>query len=291
MGIGKVLGIDPAVEIVEAAKKAGVPGIEAFFTPELAEELRIQHGGADLICANNVFAHGADLKSFALAVGKLLSDQGVFVFEVSYLVDVVEKLLFDTIYHEHSSYHAVSPLIKFFDSLGMRLFDAERIDTHGGSLRCYVCQKGARHADTQSLAILAEHEASLGLFGQEAYRQLKERITARGAQLRSRLEAIRKAGQRVAGFGAPAKLTTLMYEFGLDSRHVDFIVDDSAWKQGLYTPGTYIPVVPSAELYTKQPEWCIIFAWNFADPIIKKHAAYLDAGGHFLVPLPELREI
>jgi SAM-dependent methyltransferase len=291
LGMPKVLGIDPAVEIVEEAKAAGVPTLEGFFTPALAEEIRAAHGPADLLCANNVFAHAEDLAGFARGVRALLADEGVFVFEVSYLVDVIEKLLFDTIYHEHLAYHALTPLARFFDAMGLRLFDAERIDTHGGSSRCYVCPRASGRENTDRLAGLLKAEAELGLFSPEIYARFKERITARGRQLQDRLAAILAGGQRIAGFGAPAKLTTLMYEFGLDHSSISFIVDDSALKQGRYTPGTHIPVLPSSQLYERHPEWCVIFAWNFADPIMKKHVDYTKTGGRFIVPLPELREI
>lgn len=290
-GLCKVLGIDPAHEIAEEARAGGVPTLEAFFTPALAQELRNERGAADLVCANNVFAHSGDLAAFARAVEMLLAPQGVFVFEVSYLVDVVQKLLFDTIYHEHSSYHAVTPLVRFFASLGLRLFDAERIDTHGGSLRGYVCRADATHQDSVRLSGLTQLERELGLLSPEAYAHFKARISARGQELRMRLAAIRARGQRVAGFGAPAKLTTLMHEFGLDRSAIDFIVDDSNIKQGRFTPGTRIPVVPSPVLYERRPEFCVVFAWNFADSIVAKHTAYTQSGAHFIVPLPELREI
>lgn len=290
LGVSRVLGVDPAVEIVQAAVAAGVPTREGFFTGALAGELRAAHGPADLVCANNVFAHAEDLAGFASAVKTLLSDEGVFVFEVSYLVDVIENLLFDTIYHEHVAYHALRPLVQFFRRFGLRLFDAERVGTHGGSIRCYVCPQPARHADSDRLAGLLEHEERLGLFGSEVYARFKQRITELGAALRGRVAAIRAQGQHIAGYGAPAKLTTLMYEFGLDGGSIDFIIDDSPWKQGLFTPGTHIPVLPSSALQQRRPDWCVIFAWNFADSIIKKNTNFSAAGGRFIVPLPRLQE-
>jgi SAM-dependent methyltransferase len=290
-GISKVLGVDPASEIARTARENGVPTLEGFFTPALAASLRTERGPASLICANNVFAHAEDLAGFTEGVQKLLGPQGVFVFEVSYLVDVVEKLLFDTIYHEHLSYHAVAPLVSFFKQRGLKLFDCERIDTHGGSLRCFVSPQDASYEVSARVDQLVQHERTLQLFYPPTYERFKGRISERGAELRTRVAEIRSRGERVAGFGAPAKLTTLMHEFGLGSDSIDFIIDDSAWKQGLFTPGTHIPVVPSAELYERKPEWCIVFAWNFADSIIAKHAKYSTDGGHFLVPLPELREI
>src|SRR5262252_1339073 len=154
--VTKVLGIDPAEGIVKAAQAAGVPTLEAFFTPALAESLRNERGPASLIAANNVFAHSEGLVDFAKGVRLLLADEGVFVFEVSYFVDVIEKLLFDTIYHEHLAYHALAPLIRFFEKQGLRVFDAERIETHGGSLRCYVGHRAASHRETERLGTLLE---------------------------------------------------------------------------------------------------------------------------------------
>jgi hypothetical protein len=206
-------------------------------------------------------------------------------------VDVVEKLLFDTIYHEHVSYHTLGPLKRFFESVSMRLFDAERVDTHGGSIRGYACRANANHADSEQLTNLLGSERKGGFSSSDLYTRFKRRVSERGTDLRRRVSDILGSGQHVAGFGAPAKLTTLMYEFGLDGKSIDFIVDDSPWKQGLYTPGTHIPVLSSAALLERRPEWCVIFAWNFADPIIDKQAAYRERGGRFLVPLPELREI
>lgn len=290
LGVSNVLGIDPAIEIVRSAVAAGVPTREGFFTGPLADELRAVHGAADLVCANNVFAHAEDLAGFATGVKTLLSNEGVFVFEVSYLVDVIEHLLFDTIYHEHLAYHALRPLVQFFRRFGLRLFDAERVGTHGGSIRCFVCPDRAHHVNSARLAGLLAHEEKLGLFGPQVYARFKERITELGHALRERVLAVRAQGQRIGGYGAPAKLTTLMYEFGLDGESVDFIVDDSTWKQGLFTPGTHIPVLASSALRERSPAWCVIFAWNFADSIIKKNADYSAAGGRFIVPLPRLQE-
>jgi SAM-dependent methyltransferase len=290
-GVGKVLGVDPAAEIAREAERNGIPTMEAFFSERLAGELAQSRGAPDLICANNVFAHTENLIDFGRGVKALLAEQGVFVFEVSYLVDVVEKLLFDTIYHEHSSYHAVAPLVRFFKSLGLRLFDAERVDTHGGSVRCYVTHDGGRHQDSDRLRGLLDHEREMRLSSPAVYAAFKRRISERGQQLRERLAEIRRSGASVAGFGAPAKLTTLMHEFGLADAGIEFIVDDSSWKQGLYTPGLHIPVVPASHLYERKPQWCIVFAWNFADSIAAKHASFTAGGGRFLVPLPELREI
>lgn len=289
-GVAKVLGIDPATEIAAAATAQGVPTLSVFFSSTVADEVRAVHGAADLIAANNVFAHTEQLEDFARGVGKLLTPDGVFVFEVSYLLDVLDHLLFDTIYHEHLSYHALVPLTRFFQGLGLRLFDAQRVDTHGGSIRCFVSRQGSRHADSERLSGLLAREHEAGLFSPASYAAFKGRIRARADQVVARVKAIRESGKSVCGFGAPAKLTTLMYEFGLTDGGISFIVDDSPLKQGRFTPGSHIPVRPSAALYEQRPDFCVVFAWNFAESIVAKHQEYLANGGHFLVPLPELRE-
>lgn len=288
--VGNVLGIDPARDIAAKAQAEGIPTLPAFFTPEQARMLRDCGDGASLICANNVFAHAADLRDFTRAVEILLAPEGVFVFEVSYLGDVVERLLFDTIYSEHTSFHALAPLVRFFREFGLRLFDAERVDTHGGSLRCYVARRGSAHAQAARVAFMLGQESAQRLEHPSTFANFKQRIDARGEQLRARIASLRADGKRVAGFGAPAKLTTLMYTFGLTREDIDFVIDDSPLKQGLYTPGLHIPVLPSSALYERKPDACVIFAWNFADAIIAKHLAYIDGGKTFIVPLPELRE-
>ncbi len=291
LGVSDVLGVDPATEIVKTANATGVPTLDAFFSTALARKLRNERRAADLVCANNVFAHAEDLADFASGAAALLGPEGVFVFEVSYLGDVVEKLLFDTIYHEHTSYHSLAPLVRFFETRGMRLFDAERVSTHGGSLRGFACLSSSRHAATPRLGELLETERTLGLDSPNVYAHFKARIRERGDRLKARLAEIRTRGEHVAGFGAPAKLTTLMHEFGLDRHGIDFIVDDSPWKQGRFTPGTHIPIVAPSELLARNPAACVVFAWNFADSIVQKHAAYTQSGGHFIIPLPELREL
>lgn len=291
LGITNVLGIDPATKIAAAASEAGVPTLEGFFSPASARTIVQEKGRADLIVANNVFAHAEDLRSIAEGVRELLQPHGAFVFEVSYLRDVVDKLLFDTIYHEHLSFHAVRPLTDFFARLGMRLFDVERIGTHGGSIRCYVGRDDSPHQISSAVGAAIADEERAGLFSPDTYRTFKQRIGARAAQLRQRLDAIPDRRQTVAGFGAPAKLTTLMYEFGIGADDVGFIIDDSPWKQGLFTPGKHIPVVSADALATKAPAYCIVFAWNFAEPIIRKHADYRARGGRFIVPLPDFQEL
>lgn len=284
----RVQGVDPARAIAEEATRRGLPTEAAFFTPALAADLRARLGPARVVTANNVFAHVDDLGGVADGVRALLAPDGLFAFEVSYLVDVVEKTLFDTIYHEHVAYHAVKPLVPFLRAHGLELIDAVRVDTHGGSLRGVAQLAGGPRAVRPSVAAAVAHEEALGLDRPARLRAFGEDIERKGARLREVLAAERAAGRRVAGFGAPAKATTLMHHFRLGRDEVEFIVDDSPLKQGLYTPGLHVPVVSSSALAERRPDTLLILAWNFAGPIMAKQRAFAEAGGRFVVPLPEV---
>ncbi len=287
----RVLGVDPAKEIAARANAAGLETWTGFFTPSLSLKILREKGPATLVTANNVFAHADDLRGMATAARDLLASDGLFVFETSYLADVYEKTLFDTIYHEHLSYHSVAPLLPFFESLGMQLVEAERVDTHGGSLRGVAQKAGGRLKVGASVTMRLEEEARLGLTSLAAFASYAARIGALKTKLLSVLTKFKAGGKRLAAFGAPAKATTLMHHFGIDGELVDFIIDDSPLKQGLYSPGLHIPVLPSSAVAERRPEGLLVTAWNFADPIIAKNKAFLDGGGTFIVPLPRVKII
>jgi SAM-dependent methyltransferase len=284
----KVLGVDPAKDIAAKATSEGIETITGFFGADMAQDIRTRHEPASIITANNVFAHIDDLGGVLDGVGTLLADDGVFVFEVSYLVDVFEDTLFDTIYHEHLAYHAVGPLVKFMRAHEMELIGAERVSSHGGSLRAIAQKKNGPKPVSNSVADLVELEQKMGLDRAETYREFGSRIEVLKIELSSLLKDKKARGRAIAAFGAPAKATTLMYHFGIADDVIDFIVDDSPLKQGLYSPGMHIPVVPSSAIYDKKPDDIIILAWNFATPIMEKHKAFKDSGGCFIVPLPHV---
>ena len=284
----RVLGVDPAIDIARRANADGIETIADFFTPALAGDIARDRGRADLIVANNVFAHVDDLLGFAQSVERLLAPGGAFVFEVSYLVDVHEKTLFDTIYHEHLSYHTVGPLRTLFERAGMVLFDAERVPSHGGSLRGYACRAGEARPAGEAVERLAQYEDEHRFYKPETFRDLFARIEARKHELRSVLQPLRSAGKRVVGFGAPAKATTLMHAFEIGPAFVDYIVDESPLKQGLFTPGFHIPIVAPAALQDDPPDYLLILAWNFADSIMAKQRPFAERGGRFIVPLPNV---
>lgn len=287
----RVVGIDPARAIATRAREAGIDTRMAFFTPELARDLRAEFGEASLVTANNVFAHADNLGSIVEGVKTMLAPGGKFVFEVSYFVDVFEKVLFDTIYHEHLSYHTVTPLVSFFAGLGMTLIDAERIDTHGGSIRIVVENTdGAIHIQP-AVAQMVVLEERLRIGEPDTLRRFADRIAGVKDTLVDLLHKLAADGATIAGYGAPAKATTLIHHFGLKPDLISFIVDDSPLKQGLYTPGNHIPVLPSSALMESNVDYVVILAWNFADSIIRNNDAFQRAGGRFIVPLPKVKVI
>jgi len=287
----RVLGVDPAKEIARRATESGIETLPHFFTPETAAAVWEKMGPAKVVTANNVFAHVDDMRGFVRGVKGLLAEDGVFVFEVSYLADVYTKTLFDTIYHEHLAYHSVKPLVRFFEENDMELIEALRVDTHGGSLRGIAQLSGVGRPVGDSVGEALALEKELRLDRANTFRSFAGKIDDLKRELGVLLGNLKAEGKRIAGFGAPAKATTLMYHFGIGPEIIDFIVDDSSLKQGLYSPGHHIPVLPAPAIYERKPDYLLVLAWNFADPIMRKHDRYKDkeTGGKFIVPLPELR--
>ncbi len=287
----EVIGIDPAKKIADKASQEGIYTINDFFNLESSKKIEDIYSKASLITANNVFAHCDDLSGITEAISNLLSPEGLFVFEVSYLVDVYNKTLFDTIYHEHLSYHSVIPLIKFFKSKNMELIDISKVDTHGGSIRCVVKNANDKRKVNSSVEKFVELELSLFLNQSNTFIDFQKKIEERKKELNEFLYKIKSENKKIAGFGAPAKATTLMYEFGLKNDILDFIVDDSPLKQDLYSPGLHIPIYSSLYLETFKPDYLLILAWNFSDSIIKNNQKFHKSGGKFIIPLPNLEVI
>jgi SAM-dependent methyltransferase len=284
----RVLGIDPAVRIAQQAAAAGVETIPAFFTAQLAKELRAKHGAAALLTANNVFAHSDNLPNIADGVHELLADDGVFIFEVSYLVDIIEKMLFDTVYHEHLCYHSIKPFVSFFRRHNLELFDVQRLPTKGGSIRGFVQKSGGPRKAVPVVAELLALEARMGLDRLEIFQNYTVRLDSVKHELHTLLKRLKNEGETVAGYGASATVTTLLYNFELGG-FLDFLVDDNVSRHGLFSPGYHIPVFAPAALMEKKADYCVVLAWQYADPILKKNRAYSECGGRFILPMPEVR--
>ena len=281
----RVVGVDPAQNLAEEATKNGIPTVPKFFTPETSRDIATEHGKASIVTANNVFGHIEDVTGVIEAVKELLLPDGAYIFEVQYLKDLIEQNLFDNVYHEHQCYFHLTPLVPFFERHGLRIFDVEHVQTHGGSIRVYVGWDDSPHQSSNRVHDMQEKEVALNAIS--TYRALGERIAAGRNKLQALLSDFRRRGKRIVGYGAPAKATTLCYAFGIDGKMLEYIVDDSPIKQGLYMPGTHILIKPSGILYSDKPDYCLILAWNFADSIVKNHQPFIKNGGVFISPVPE----
>jgi SAM-dependent methyltransferase len=286
----RVQGIDPALEIARAATESGIPTRADFFTSELSREIRKEQGPAKLIVANNVYAHADQLADLTDGIASLLDHDGVFVFEVSYLLDIIDKFVFDTVYHEHLSYHSIDPFTRFFKAHDLHLFDVQKISTKGGSFRGFVQKLGARQVERPIIAQMIEEETRRGLRKLEIFRNYEREILARKEALLAYIAEVRAQGKSVVGYGASTTVTTLMYHFELFDK-LDYLMDDNTKKHGLYSPGCHLEVKPSTALYQDKPDVVIVLAWQYFQPIVKKHAQFIENGGQFVVPLIDLKII
>ena len=286
----RVLGVDAAQNIAAIANAAGIETVAEFFTANLARRIKHSHGAASIVTANNVFAHSDVLADMADGIRELLATEGVFVFEVVYLLDLVQQLTFDTIYHEHLSHHSVKPLRTFFRRHGMDLFHVERNRSKGGSIRGFVQLASGPHPSSPAVEELIALETSLGLQEPEIFHGLNTRLDGLKNELLRLLGELKGQGKRLAGYGASATVTTLLHHFEI-AEFFDFVVDDDPRRQGLFSPGFHIPVISSSALADRKPDYVVILAWQYAEPIMKKNAAYLQQGGRFIVPLPLLKVI
>lgn len=277
-----VLGIDPAKIASDIANSKGVETIHNFFTKELADSIVSEKKKADIIIANNVIANIPNLDDVAQGVESLLDDNGVFIFETSYALDVIEKHLIDTIYHEHISYFTVMALDKFFNKHNLVLFDAHRIDTKGGSLRGFVAKVGSKHEKTDNVANMIEVEKSSGIFMPSRYHAFDENLKSFGGKIRNLADSIKQSGSEVIVYGASVGCVMMIYHFGLD-KYVDYIVDDNRSKIDKFCPSLGVIVYDSDILKEKKNAIVISLAWRFMEPILKRHIDFKANGGVFKV--------
>lgn len=287
----RVLGVEPASHIAKMANAAGIDTVSAFFTPNLAAQLACDHGSARIITANNMFANVDDLYSLVKAIERLLAPDGVFVMESSYLGDLVDNLVFDFIYHEHLSSFSVRPIQALFKRVGLELAAVQHVPTKGGSLRYFLQRPdlGPLKIDS-SVAKMLDREEDTGLYQKETFDRFGTIIDGLKNQLHKFLSEQRKAGKSIVGFGASITGTTLIYHFEI-GEYLDYLVDDNVAKQGRFSPGLHLPVLPTSALLEKRPDCVVVLAWRYAEPFILKNRDYLDAGGTVVIPVPEFKII
>jgi SAM-dependent methyltransferase len=282
------LGIEPAQNIAKVAREMGIETLTEFFGKSLAEELAGANRSADLILGNNVFAHAPDTNDFVAGLERLLKPKGVIALEFPYAVDFVTRCEFDTIYHEHVFYFSLTALMPLFQRHGLEIFRVERLSIHGGSLRLFTAHAGA-HAVNDSVAQLLEEEAQGGFNSLAPYEAMAGRALEIREQLRQLIGELKAAGKSVAAYGASAKGSTLLNYCNLGVAELDFIADRSAAKIGRLSPGQRIPIIAAEDLRENRPDYTLLLTWNFADEILAQQQAYRDAGGKFIIPIPDVR--
>lgn len=289
IGIKNTLGIEPALNVARIAREHGIETIGEFFSKGLAGKIAAEKGKADLVLANNVFAHIDDIDDAAEGVKALLKDNGFFVFEVQYLGYLIENNIYDMIYHEHLSYFSALVLEKFFHRHGMHISDVEKIATHGGSIRVYVKKGYGTRPD--SLEKIISEEIELGLDKKQTYFTYAQNIEKQQQELVALLKKLKAQGKKLAGYGAPAKASTILNYCGIGTSLVDFIIDDSPHKQGLLIPGAHIPIHSRRHAGKENVDYFIMFAWNYMNEILDKENDFVKNGGKFIIPAPPFKII
>jgi len=283
----RVLGIEPSANVAEVARKKGIETLNGFFTVEMAKNIVEKYGKATVVTANNVFAHIDDLDEIVRAVKELLTDDGVFVSESHYLLDLIEHREFDTVYHEHLCYYSVKPLQHLFGRFRMEVTDVRRVDVHGGSIRVHAQKKtGARIAP--SVPELLDLEEKAGLHALERFSSFQKEVEAIRDQLVSLVRGFRAEGKIVSAYGAPAKGNTLLNFCGFTADDLKYVTDTTQYKIGLLTPGSHIPVVSPDILQRETPDYILLLAWNYKDFILKKEQVLRDRGAKFIIPIPKV---
>lgn len=290
-GVATVIGVEPAANIIQSINDDRLTLVNDFFSLPIAKKIAKKHGKADLVCANNVYAHISDINGVTKAVNAILKDDGVFVFEVHYLGKIIQDMQYDMMYHEHIYYYSLIALQNHLARHGMVIFDIQQIPLHGGSVRYYAAKQDSQHARNVSARVhaLRAQELAYGYDKPEAYAFFASRVAQKKEKLMSLLNALKKKGRRVVGYGASGRANTMIQYCGITDQHLDFIVDDAPAKQGMYTPGSHVQIRANAELEKEKPDYILLFAWTFYNEIATKLEAFFDREGRMIIPLPDVR--
>lgn len=284
----RTLGIDPAENIAELARARGLKVITEYFSPALARDLRQQYGPAQVIVTTNTYHHIGNLDPFTLAVTELLAEDGVFLIEVPYALELVETNQFDGVYHEHVSQFTVKSIVDHLRRFGLEVFDVERLAVHGGSMRVMARRATSPDELASPVADLITHERQRGLFRADTYDAFRNRVEVIRDKLLALLHTLKGQGKRIAGYGASARGNTLLNYYGIGPALLDYLVDRNPLKHGLYSPGMHVPVVGADRLIADPPDFLLLLAWNFGEEVIRQQQAFQAAGGRFILPIPEV---
>jgi SAM-dependent methyltransferase len=283
-----VLGVEPAANVADEARRNGVRTRTAFFGADEASRIAAEHGRADMMLANNVLAHVPDIHDFVEGFARLLAEEGVATFEFPHLVPLLEQTQFDTIYHEHFSYLSLLALEPVFAAHGLAVVDVDRIPTHGGSLRLWVAHAGSKREATPAVDAIRRLERAAGLADVSTYRAFAPRVRAIKRDLLRFLIDAAERGKRVAAYGAAAKGNTLLNYCGVRGDLVEFVVDRNPHKQGHLLPGSRLPIEPVERLDERRPDYVLILPWNLTAEIVEQMARVRSWGGRFVIAVPRL---
>ncbi len=282
----KTLGIEPARNLAEIARAKGIATIDRFFESEVGKCVRGSHGPARAVIANNVLAHVDETRDFLCGARELIADDGLVIMEVPYLRDLVNRLEYDTIYHEHLCYFSATTLARLCEAADLSLVRVDYVPVHGGSLRMYAGRREYHPSHTPAVMELLEQERREGLTSRERYVKFAGEVAENRRAILDLLENLSAKRKVIAGYGAPAKGNTLLNYCGIGPDLLPFTVDKNQMKVGKFTPGTHIPVEPVERLLERQPDCVLILAWNFAEEIMRQQSAYRTRGGSFIIPIP-----
>ena len=285
----RVVGVDPAANITKIANENGIETITSFFNREVGKRIWTNHAGAKIITATNVFAHVDDLRTLVTDVRTwLMGEETSFIIEAPYVVNLVEKFQYDTIYHEHLSYLSVAPLVSFFSKFNLEVYNVEEQNFHGGSIRVFVRLKQSDEV-AEVVQQFINREQAAGIYDMYILRRFAGAVGAQRLELRQMILELKKKGKSIAVVSTPAKGMTLLNYCGLNKEVIDFATEKAPLKVGKYTPGTHLHVVPDSELVERKPNYALLLAWNFAEEIMKNLAEFSRTGGKFIVPIPTPR--
>jgi hypothetical protein len=283
------LGIEPTESTANAARALGIPVLSEFFGQSLAQRLVMQGKQADLITANNVYAHVPDINDFTQGIKTLLKPQGVVTIEFPHLMQLLSHNQFDTIYHEHFSYLSLYTVQMIFASCGLRIFDVEQLPTHGGSLRIFGCHENASWPLANAVQSLLKEEAECGMQSLVAYTGFQEKVNYIKNALVSFLIEQKKLGKKVVAYGAAAKGNTLLNYAGVRPDLLPMVCDAAQSKQGKYMPGSHIPILAPDQLKLSQPDIVFVLPWNIAQEVKQQYKDMVDQGVVFMAAIPNLR--